>query len=536
MKKRSIIVIALVLAFLLTFTLFACKDKDLNDQSTQLKEGANIESIAGGAINELNLSLEVAEGTTNIDLATILTVSEGASWKLYSDAEGQTEVVEIANLADGVNVYYIKITSEDANHSATYTLNIFKNHKVKITYYITEGNEHSSEMVLTGTTLETGPAAPAREGYTFKGWGTEGHKVTGPTSFIAKWGIKKYMLALNKNNEAAGDVEGGGSKDYDSNVTVKAFTNPGYTFLGWYEGETQIYTNAENTLKMPASNKTLEARWAAYQRLNEADIPTADGEYVLFGEFPQEIKKTEVTVATTQDARGYYLGSDGAYYAKVMSNPHNKYSQYTFSDGSSVDDAEEYYFKVMPLKWRILNYNTLGADGNEALILCENIIANMKFAETSNNYKESGVRAWLIGEFYDKAFSTFQKESIKITSVDNSEASTAYQPNPKACDNTTDNVFLLSYQDIRNTAYGFDSISGSIDAARAKITSDYTRATGAYVSINDETFGNGYWLLRSPNKTYDGNANRIDYRGAESDNYVMATYFGVAPTLTLKLG
>lgn len=159
----------------------------------------------------------------------------------------------------------------------------------------------------------------------------------------------------------------------------------------------------------------------------------------------------DVTVTATQDSRGYYLGSDGCYYAKVTASSYS--SGYTFSSGASVTSGNVYYFKVEPIRWRILSEN-----GDTALIRCDSIVANKRFDDSSNNYKDSEIRAWLNAEFYNTAFSSLQKELINTVLVDNSVYSTGYDSNPYACGNTNDKIFLLSYREVTNSAYGFASL------------------------------------------------------------------------------
>lgn len=49
---------------------------------------------------------------------------------------------------------------------------------------------------------------------------------------------------------------------------------------------------------------------------------TCANAFIYFGEYPQKIKAEGVTVDEAQrDARGYYFGSDNAYYAKVIAAP-----------------------------------------------------------------------------------------------------------------------------------------------------------------------------------------------------------------------
>ena len=60
---------------------------------------------------------------------------------------------------------------------------------------------------------------------------------------------------------------------------------------------------------------------------------SADGKYLYFGEYPQTLKSDTVNiVTTTPDRQGYFMGDDGERY-------------YLWNRD---------YFKVEPLKWRIL--------------------------------------------------------------------------------------------------------------------------------------------------------------------------------------
>lgn len=223
---------------------------------------------------------------------------------------------------------------------------------------------------------------------------------------------------------------------------------------------------------------------------------TRDGDYIYFGEYPQTIKAENVTITSTSDSRGYYLGSDGFYYAKIVALPHGDGDfPISFSTGTTVSYGSLYYFKVEPIRWRILSEN-----GQTALILCDSIIANRRYDDLSNNYAESEIRQWLNTTFYQTAFSELQREIISITTVDNSAESAGYAESPYACENTEDKVFLLSRSEVTNSEYGFSSDKYESDNARGMQTSDYSRATGAFtVHWSDSNYyGNGRWWLRSP--------------------------------------
>ena len=261
----------------------------------------------------------------------------------------------------------------------------------------------------------------------------------------------------------------------------------------------------------------------------KATFYTRGGNYIYFGEYPQTLKADGVTITTTIDSRGYYLGSDGFYYAKVVADPNS--SSYTFSTGATVTDGATYYFKVEPIRWRILS-----TDGETALILCDSIIANHRYDDSSNNYKDSEIRAWLNATFYETAFTELQREIILTTTVDNSVASTGYSGNPYACENTEDKIFLLSYKEVTNSAYGFHASFAGCDTARRMETSDYSRATGASMSTSSYDYGNCPWWLRSAYGHGSRNARGVSSDGSTGYYYsVSFENFGVVPALWIRL-
>ena len=257
-------------------------------------------------------------------------------------------------------------------------------------------------------------------------------------------------------------------------------TKSGYIFGGLYL-DNNTFVNKYDFKSKVTSSFTLYAKWLEvvsfpdYQRINASDKMDTSGEYILFGEYPQTIKMEEVTIADAKDDRGYYLGSDGYYYAKVTASPWYN-NEYTFSTDETVLDGTVYYFKVEPIKWRILS------EGNgNALILCESIIANKQYYYIDwdkrtidgvtvypNNYEHSDIRAWLNDEFYNNAFSELQRALIQTTEVDNSVYSTGYDTNPYVCDNTNDKIFLPSYREMVNNANGFSRNGTASDTARRR--------------------------------------------------------------------
>lgn len=108
-------------------------------------------------------------------------------------------------------------------------------------------------------------------GYTFDGWyNSAGTKVStdanytftvaGPVNLTAKFTANNYTVSVAASPTAGGSVSGGGSYTYGSSVTVKATTNTGYTFAGWYNGSTLISSSASYTFSV-TGNVSLTAKW-----------------------------------------------------------------------------------------------------------------------------------------------------------------------------------------------------------------------------------------------------------------------------------
>lgn len=269
-------------------------------------------------------------------------------------------------------------------------------------------------------------------------------------------------------------------------------------------------------------------RCFAFTRCDKDGTENESGEYILFGEYPQSLKADSVTVTDAQDSRGYFLGDDGCYYAKVTADP-NSFG-YKFSNATLITDGTVYYFKVEPIRWRILT-----EDGENAFILCDSIVDNRRYDKNDNDYKESEIRNWLNETFYTTAFDSLQRELILITTVDNSVASTGYVSNPYVCEDTEDKIFLLSYAETLNSFYGFVGNASVGDAERRLLTSDYTRAKGAWMSTESGSYGIGLWDLRSPGNNYSDSVRYVTSDGEVSNSYGFADTSGIVPALWIRL-
>lgn len=318
-------------------------------------------------------------------------------------------------------------------------------------------------------------------------------------------------------------LSGCSAKNENINESDTGAFNDTNTTMG--ENDANISTdkqqNGEETQKNNSSSNS------SVNDENKIETYKKSGEYVYFGEFPQSLKASSVSVSSKTDSRGYHLGDDGNYYAKVVATPCEK--NYSFSLGASIDEGDTYFFKVEPIKWKIISQSN-----GEAILLCDSALVSMQCDGNSNNYKDSELRAWLNNKFMSMAFTSVQKGLILDSTLDNSAASTGISSNQYACANTTDKVYLLSYVEALKADYGFNTSNTNADKVRMKAPTDYAKATGAYLSDGGKTM----WWLRSPSdnrKFNEMNSRAVSEEGTVIDLYTLVEYACVVPALKLKM-
>ena len=186
-----------------------------------------------------------------------------------------------------------------------------------------------------------------------------------------------------------------------------------------------------------------------------------------------------------------------------------------------------YWFKWEPLKWRVL-------DPSAGFILCESIVDSQPFHSNLNSdYANSIIRTWLNQTFLNTAFSSDEKAAIQTTSLDNTSAlSSLYDSST-----TNDKVFLLSYAEATNSAYGFrseDFYTTDTDFNRLKEGSDYAKCQGLWYCYDAyslyENFS--YWWLRTPYSPAYACGVEYDSR-VFTNELVTHTNYGVCPAIKI---
>lgn len=336
----------------------------------------------------------------------------------------------------------------------------------------------------------------------------------GPTPTPTPTPAASYTITIEPSVNGTIVADKSSAKNEET-VTLKITPDSGFELIALGVGEGYVLTTSGNkiTFKMPNYNVTVKGVFCVI---------------VSLGEYPQTIIASGVTVnegeSKTVGGLTYCKGSDDAWYVKQYENA--KSSGEKYSDGTAVGQGgtSYKYFKVEPIKWRVVSTNY----GGKKLLMANQVLAVCAYYDTAeedresvhpNNYKESRVRAFLNGLSYNKsgttdssflakgflqtAFSTSELTSILNTTVDNSAESTSCSgispATGSACENTEDKLFLLSLKEATNSAYGFPEHNASSQGnTRVLKCSDYAKACGVDCPLTDSDRFGSIWQLRSP--------------------------------------
>ena len=316
--------------------------------------------------------------------------------------------------------------------------------------------------------------------------------------------------------------------------------------------------------------------------------PVKEDEYELveFGSYPQSevANKTLVSelnsLALEWKSYGYYSGTGYTGDGKMVAGDYMKFADVSYGGSkyravrfteyrpyltgkskSAVNSRQyensygpdtTYWFKYEPIEWRKL--------GSTGLLMCETLIDSQPFSNYvlekndgerfnnkgsySTNWKDSSIRAWLNDDFYNTAFSSSEKAKIKTSTNSNKCMGSIYYENESLkkynCEDTSDKVFLLSWADVQNGAYGFSSDGKLCDAARVAVGSDYAKCQGLYyVKSYEETdenkVGCSSWWVRTPVDSSYWQCCVSTGGHANSETYFSAGYTsaGVRPAIVL---
>ncbi len=220
----------------------------------------------------------------------------------------------------------------------------------------------------------------------------------------------------------------------------------------------------------------------------------------------------------------------------------------TNGDGK-VDKSDE----KKPIRWRVLS-----VDGDDAFLMSDKILGSRAYndnkidntwGEMDITWENCTLRSWLNGygeeinadekdytsdNFLINAFSEEERSSIKTTHVVDNEG----YNEKHAGNDTLDQIYLLSYNEVRNLGYGFSADEKKLDKGRKAKTTKYAREEGVYTCKGPgENTDNGWWWLRSRSDREEFYAGCVDVCGCayESGDEATYKYNGVRPVLHMNL-
>lgn len=178
-----------------------------------------------------------------------------------------------------------------------------------------------------------------------------------------------------------------------------------------------------------------------------------------------------------------------------------------------------------PILWRVLQVKE-----DTLLLLSEYGLVCKCYNDTFDEvtWETSTIRAWLNGEFLDTAFTNKERDAINDTLVVNDDNEKYHTDGGK---DTVDKVYLLSYDEAMNNAYGFQSGKSNKSKTRQMKITPAALVEG-YVNKDN---GNTCWWLRSPGIT-NQYAAYVFTTGSITDSYFVGRRFdGIRPVIQVKL-
>jgi len=462
-------------------------------------------------------------GSGSFDYGTSVTVlaspKKGYSFDgWYSDSSHQTKKSDDAS-------YTFTVEDHETNLYAKFIPIVYQ-----ITYVLNGGINHKDNPATYTVEDTITLLTPSKTYYTFTNWSKDGTPIsiidkgtTGDITLEAVWNINKYQVNVYTNDSNKGTVSGGGSYDFGSSVTITATPKNNCVFKGWYsDSEYKVIVSELNsyTLTVPSEAVSLYAKFwtqAEEETWNKEHgiIPVINDSKVTFGLYPtshvSDAKLIEELVKIEPEDDEDYFYYDNEYYVKDTAHTYG--DSYTFLDGSKVENDKTYFFKCEKITW-----NLVANDTSSYTLDCSSILYNHIYDISTYFYKQSDLRTWLKGDFYNNAFSIKNTNSYIVpTDLDDLQIK-------------GETVFVGEYDDYMGTWYKSNSL-------RQKKPTDFAICNGAYISNESSYLRNGnYWTRTAYTKTLErfDLANAIGKDGDISDYIVSSGFISVSPSLRIK--
>ncbi|MCR4690572.1 MAG: DUF6273 domain-containing protein [Lachnospiraceae bacterium] len=280
-----------------------------------------------------------------------------------------------------------------------------------------------------------------------------------------------------------------------------------------------------------------------------------DWSYIYFGSYPQsEVQdpalqeKISAELAKEKKSTGD-VEIEGIKYRRIGADDVNYLEKYYWpKEGGEIVPYR--YFKWEPIRWKVLQVDE---DQDKLFVLADQALDCQEYHEEKERitWENCTLRKWLNGvdfterlekrselthkSFIDTAFSEDQKKIIALTEIENKKSPLYHYDGGN---DTRDQIFLLSFEEVTNVAYGFSGTYNQECIPRTVIPTDYAYVMG----VSKETIytryeGNCIWWLRSAGDHSGRDTVYAGYSGGKVDSgqYIIANNRGVVPAMNLEL-
>ena len=228
---------------------------DVRYVAKRSKNTAERNNPSAGRISSLTSTYKVGD-----ELTFTSSTNSGCVWVGWFD--GDTKLTDNEKLV-------VKATAQDKTYTAKWSrIKIDNEYFRGDVTQLTSAYKVGDDVICTATT---------RTEYVWVGWFDGDTKVTDNETLVVKataqdktYTTKRSIIRAIGTDDSAGKV----STTYLSykvgdEFTSTATTNLGYTWLGWFDGDTKVSDSEKLVVRTTAQNKTYKAKWAVNEDMSD---------------------------------------------------------------------------------------------------------------------------------------------------------------------------------------------------------------------------------------------------------------------------
>ena len=548
-----------------SFTGWTSEGSSITTINTNSAKTINVE--ATWSINSYDVKLSknmsaagsiTGDGTYEYNSEVTLTASVNTGYVFKGFYDGELCLSDVSPYTFGMpaSELYIEAVYEYANYN--------------VTVECEDGGSVTGDGEYAYKSNVTLVATPDK-GYSFKGWYIDGvydnnnktysfEMPNEDVSIVAKWKINSYEISYTNQITGAtiSGITSGNMYEYNSSLTLTITNSSNRKFVKWTRSDDVTYVGTTYTFTVPANDLTITVSYLDTEYYK-------NGNTVYFGYYPQSLESETSIISTLNSKAGTLPTSDNSqswtsygYYDNKNKSNYMWYIDIDLDEDGFADYRGVYMTKYRPstydaeatagnsyipgngfttetiywFKYEVISWTIIKTDEGKVTMIANLILDAQAFNANgqnypafehnggtgyANNYELSDIRAWLNDTFYN-TFSAAEKAIIKETALDNSKSTTYNNqaPDQFICNDLSDNVFLLSYIEAKNSSF-------NKNAGHSK----YAEIQGFSSSLNS-------WFLRSPHDT--GRDVSAVIRGYDDKTAIVSNgACGVRPAITIEL-